>query len=171
MTPTLRRGLTQVRARAFQTGFFPGPVHGETYLTLSSNLVNVTSDLPIIVIHQFTAGFPDNPPAIYAFMEVFEPKRGRSALTNAPDLAVRTGIHNRGSSTGGQPKHNISMEVRDETDTPKNVTLLGMPSESDLIRAEMSLETNTVRSPWLCRWWATAMIRLSGVSASRTLGR
>ena len=140
----------QIRARTFETGLLPGPIHSEAYLKLSSKAVAASSDLPIVVLHQFSPGFPDSAPGVYAFMEIFEPKRGRSSMTNAPDLAVRTSLHDRGSSTGGQPKRNISMEVWDEANDDRKVPILGMPAESDwILYAPNNFEPVEIHNPFI----------------------
>jgi len=46
----------QVRARSFASGLLPGPLHSESYILLNANVINFTSNLPVIVIHTLGAG-------------------------------------------------------------------------------------------------------------------
>ena len=41
----------QVRARSWEAGLLPGPLHSESYVLLNPNVINLTTDLPVIVIH------------------------------------------------------------------------------------------------------------------------
>ena len=174
-SPILVTNSMQIIARAFQTGLFSGAIHSETYLKLSSKAVDAGSDLPIVVLHQFANGFPDaNASGVLAFMEIFEPKRGRSSMTNAPDLAVRTSIHNHGSSTAGQPKHNIAMEVQDEAGDSRNVSILGMPAESDwILYAPNNFELNKPRDAEMTRKLVRGgrVVAFSGPTISVLTGR
>ena len=48
----------QVRTRAFQDGLFPGSPRSESFLMLSNNLVNFSSDLPVVIIHALGKAHP-----------------------------------------------------------------------------------------------------------------
>ncbi len=132
-----------VRARAFSTNLSlsPGPLRSQGYFMLSSNALGFTSELPILVLHTFNGGgFPDQT-FQFAFLEVFEPKFGRSALTNPPDLTTVSGIHNHGSSTAGDIKHNIRLTLFEDYfigepahgANERKVPLLELPADSDWI--------------------------------------
>lgn len=102
-------GSVQVRARSFNGGLMPGPLHSETYLQLDSSLLDVTSDLPAIVIYNYgggsvpladTVGATDQ----LANVSIYEPQNGVTSLTNAPTLTARAEIHVHGSTTASLPK-------------------------------------------------------------------
>ena len=134
--PLAISGTVQVRARAFptQAGYFPGPAHNETYFQLAPSAVAISSDLPIVVFHNFGGGTDvpvteDQPMA----MQVFETRNGRSSLTNPPDLAVQGYFHRRGQATLFDPKPNLRVETEDAYGNNLNVDLLGMPAENDWV--------------------------------------
>lgn len=124
---------TRVRARAFAPGLLPGSPRGETFLQLAVNATSFTSDLPVIVLHNFGAGRPPDTGSQNAQMEVFEPVNGVTSLTNAPVFTARVGLGARGSSTLGNAKVNMSLEIHDEFDASRDYKLLGLPAESDWV--------------------------------------
>src|SRR5439155_17002161 len=76
----------QVRARAFAPGLLPGSPRSESYVLLGPSVVNFTSDLPLMIIHNFGAGAVPATGDQFAYIALFEPANGRSSLTNLPDL-------------------------------------------------------------------------------------
>jgi hypothetical protein len=125
----------QVRARAFatQTNYFPGPPHNETYLQLSPSVVNVSSDLPIVVFHDLGGGAVSATADQFMTMQVFDTTYGRSALTNPPDLAVQGYFHRRGQATFWDPKPNLRVQTEDEFGDNLNVALAGFPADNDWV--------------------------------------
>ncbi len=125
---------TVVRTRAIVPGLLPGPITTKFYIALANqtNVVNFNSDLPIMILHNFGGGTVpsfDQRVVVQTFGNDF----GRSSMTNAPDLAEWGIFHLRGSSTIGYPKGSFVMEVQDEFRDGKNVSLLGLPEESDWV--------------------------------------
>ena len=140
----------QVRARAFVSGLLPGPIQTESYLSLNSTVVNFTSDLPLVIVHTFGGGSIPADTKQAAYIAVFEPRNGRSSLTNAPDTDTRAGINLRGSSTLGYPKHSLSVEFWNDYDEDKHVGLLGMPAESDWVfYAPNNFEPVMIHNPFM----------------------
>ncbi|HVV72289.1 MAG TPA: lamin tail domain-containing protein, partial [Verrucomicrobiae bacterium] len=74
-------GTVQVRARAFSTqpGYFPGPLHNETYIMVGPSAASFSSDLPIVVFHNMGAGAVAYTDDQFMTMEVFDTKNGRSS--------------------------------------------------------------------------------------------
>ncbi len=125
---------TQIRARAFEAGLAPGPLLGRTYIKLDPAIQGFSSNLPIVIVDNFGAGLPNTDVRQPAFWALFEPtNNGRSLLTVDPTITSRSGITDRGSSTAGQPKRNLSVETRDEYEEDSDIAPLGMPAESDWI--------------------------------------
>jgi len=125
---------TQVRARAFEPGKLPGTPSSESYIHIGPSVVNFSSDLPLIIIHNYGAGTlsgvaTDRSSIIASFSSDLD----RSSLTNAPELVTRGAANDRGSSTGGQVKNNIAVEFWDEFNQDFDQPLLGMPAESDWV--------------------------------------
>lgn len=136
-----------VRARAYVPGLLPGPVRTEGYLWIAAALRNVSSDLPIIVVDTFGRTVPESGD-LRAHLWVFEPRGGRASLTNPPALSARIVTDRRGSSTGTQPKPNLNVEIRDETDDDLDVELLGLPAESDwVLHAPYNFDPAGFRNP------------------------
>ena len=124
---------TQVRARTFVPDFLPSPIVGHTFFKLDADVQNFSSDLPIVILDTF-GGAIDGSTLRTSFMTIAEPGAGgRAAITDVPDTVSRTGIKFRGSSTGGDPKHQYKLETWDEANDDRNLPLVGMPSESDWV--------------------------------------
>jgi hypothetical protein len=146
--PLTITNTVQVRARAFVPGLLPGPLRSENYVLLSSTVLNFTSDLPLMIIHNFGAGAVPADGDQYAYIAVFEPKGGVSSLTNAPDLDSRAGINIRGSSTLGYPKSSFSVEFWDEYNDDRDRELLGLPADSDwVLYAPNNFEPVLIHNP------------------------
>ncbi|MDB6038650.1 MAG: CotH protein [Verrucomicrobiales bacterium] len=125
---------TQIRARAFVSGFLPGPLRSETFVPLSNPVASFTSDLPVLLIDDFNAGRPPANVDIFAAIQVFEPNtNGVTSMTNHPSLATRAVIAARGSSTESYPKVSMKVEFQDEFGFSKDLPLLDLPSESDWV--------------------------------------
>jgi hypothetical protein len=54
--PILIDATVRVRVREFEPGLLPGTPRSEGYLRLASSLVNFSSDLLLVVLHNFGAG-------------------------------------------------------------------------------------------------------------------
>jgi hypothetical protein len=130
-------GTTQIRVRAFEPGLLPGPPGSAVYLQIASSLAGFTSDLPIVLIHNFGGGsIPTSSAALrqLAGVAIFEPDAaGRTSLTNVATLSARAGINIRGSSTQGFPKSSYRLEFWDEFGDGQDHAVLGMPEEEDWI--------------------------------------
>ncbi|HEY5914024.1 MAG TPA: lamin tail domain-containing protein [Verrucomicrobiae bacterium] len=123
----------QVRARAFSTraGYWPGPARNESYLMLALDATGVTSDLPLVVLHNLGGGTLDVTTEKFTTIQVFETRNGRSCLTNPPDLSVQGYVHYRGQTTIGP--RNLRVETQDAYGDNLDVDLLGLPSENDWV--------------------------------------
>ena len=125
---------TQVRVRTFEPNKLPGTPVSVTYIHISPNVVDFTSDLPLIIVHNFGGGTVVSTSADRtAVIASFHADLGRSSLTNRADLMTRGAVNARGSSTGGQPKANMAVEFWDEFNLDADHPLLGMPAESDWV--------------------------------------
>jgi hypothetical protein len=133
--PITINGTMQVRARAFESGKLPGTPVTASYIQIASNAVNFSSDLPLVIVHNFGAGsFPGigDQTAIVAFFDVDE-ATGRSSLTNKPQLITRSGVNRRGSSTQDYTKPSLAVELWDEFNQDTDHEVLGLPDESDWV--------------------------------------
>ena len=150
-TPFNVTASTNLRARVFTPGRLPGPVTSRTFLLMDSTLTNYNgsgqvfnSHLPVIVLDSF--GVPvdtyTNPDAedgrifryTYGVVIDKDPVSGRASLTSPTvDFEGRGGTHVRGSSSATFPQRQYSWEAWDNQGRDKNVSMLGMPEDSDWI--------------------------------------
>lgn len=126
-------GTTVVRARAYQAGFLPSPMRTEIYVQVAANAQHAHSELPILVLHNLGKGGVPVTEDQFVAVQVFEPRWGPAALTNAPDFAGHGIFHKRGSSTLGMSKASFFLEIRDEQEEDRDVSLAGLPEESDWV--------------------------------------
>jgi hypothetical protein len=125
----------QVRARVYQTGLLPGETESNCFLLLDGTTSTFSSAMPIMVLTSFGATISDTLDTP-SYLWVWEPAApdNRSRMTNTPNLVSRIAVDKRGSSTIGNPKFNLNMELRKgRDDDDRNMPLLGMPSESDWV--------------------------------------
>jgi len=147
---------TQVRARAYPTGagYFPGPASSETYIQIDAGAAAFTSDLPVVIWHNFGGGIPPSavtsPNAVGVFM-LFDTNNpsGVTSLTNPPVIATRGGAHVRGSSTEGFAKRNLGIEFWTEVNREdRDLEVLGMPADSDwVLYAPNQFDRNYLHNP------------------------
>ena len=142
---------TMVTARLFESGKVPGRAIDKSYIMLSTNLRNVSSNLPIVLVDTFSNGVGQNNYTA-AFVEIIDTDNGRAAITDAPDFSGRGALKIRGSSSAGFPKKQYALEIRDELNEDRNVSLLGMPAESDWVLyapySDKSLMRNYLSYDW-----------------------
>jgi len=125
---------TQVRVRVFEPGKLPSEPMSVTYIQISPDLTSFTSDLPIVIVHNFVGGaFGGSSTDKTAAIASFHADTERSSLTNKPDLMTRGAANDRGSSTGNQPKVNMAVEFWDEFNQDADRPFLNMPPESDWV--------------------------------------
>ena len=134
--PITVNSTVQYRARAYGSLGQVGGTNVATYVSSTFSVTNFNSDLPVIVLENFGSGLPDREfqDSSFALYDV-DPNTGRSSLSNPADIAMVLGQHRRGKSTydSQNDKPNLRIELRDEFGADKNISLLGMPSESDWI--------------------------------------
>src|SRR6266513_1180367 len=148
--PVSITNTVQVRARAFAPGLLPGPLHSESYVLLDANVINFTSNLPVIVIHNFGAGGVPASADQFVDLSFYESQNGKTSLTNPPTLSTRAGIHVRGSSTQGLPKQSWAVEFWDDFNDPKNAAPLGLPADSDwVLYAPNNFEPVLIHNPFI----------------------
>lgn len=123
----------QVRARAFETGKLPSAPISKNYIQISPDVINFSSDLPLVIIHNFGQGTLPGTGDQTAIIATFDNDLDRASLTNKPNLITRIGVNDRGSSTQGQAKQNMAVEFWDEFNQDTDHPLLGMPAESDWV--------------------------------------
>jgi hypothetical protein len=143
--------VVQVRARAFNPGLFPGTPVSETFLALVNSVATFSSDLPVLIIHDFNRGRPPANSRVGAWITAFE--RGTNGLTSlrgVPQLSARAGISVRGSSTEGIEKASLRVEFQDEFGNDQDVSPLGLPAEADwILYAANFFEPVLIHNPFM----------------------
>ena len=132
---------TTIRARVFEPGQLPGDLKSRTLLKVDSGLSDFSSNLPIVVLdsNQVNIDAVNNPDEPRPFRPVYsvvidrDELDGLAHLDGAPDFTGRGGAHVRGKSSSGFPKKQYSWETWNNDGEDKDVSILGMPEESDWI--------------------------------------
>ncbi|MSU36587.1 MAG: hypothetical protein EXS36_16105 [Pedosphaera sp.] len=119
----------QIRARLIEPGFLPGRVRTEAFARLAPEMLDVSSDLPLILVHSYGAGNFIESQKRAGILFVHEPRRGRSSFTNESDLVFRAGLKIRGSSSAGNPKYNWCLDCWDEDDRNRELRSWGCRPE------------------------------------------
>ncbi len=124
---------SQIRARAFEPGKLPSTPISVTYIQISPNLVNFSSDLPLVLLTTFGSGSIQSSGDGTAYCMIFDNALDRTSLTNRPDTLSRIGLNDRGASTANQPKNNLALEFWDEFNQDTDRPFLDMPAQSDWV--------------------------------------
>jgi len=148
-----------IRARAFKAGLLPGEIETACYLqvkpatTPGDHSLNFSSAIPLIALTNFGGGTPpaDGDQAGYMWVWMPAAPDNRARFTNPPDFAGRIVMDRRGSSTLGNPKHNLNVEIRKaRDDDEQDYELLGMPAHSDWVfGAPYDFDRALIRNPWI----------------------
>lgn len=122
----------RVRARAFAPNRAPGPVAGAAYTLVGPTALNRSSNLPIVVLDTYGPGIQADVRTV-GYATILEPLNGRTTLPGAVNISSRATFEVRGSSSAGFPKRSYGMEIRQEDDSDRAHSVLGLPAESDWV--------------------------------------
>ncbi len=125
-------GTKEILARAYEPGKAPSAVASRTYIALANDVLSFSSNLPIVIVDTRRQGISTNVARVSSII-IDTGEQGRAKITDPPDFLGRAGIKRRGSSTAGQAKPSYAFEVRDENDRDRDVSILGLPAESDWV--------------------------------------
>ncbi len=126
---------TMVKAKAYESGIGWSKTAVQGYSKLNADVQSFNSNLPIVVLDTFGSGIvgtddPDYTVVYSSFIDV-DPGTGRASITGPADHVGMNGIRVRGHSSPSQPKNSYKFETWDENLDDKNVSLLGLPADSD----------------------------------------
>ncbi len=126
-------GTKDVTARVYEPDKAPGAPVSRTYVALASDAASRSSDLPIVIIDTGTKSITDGSlvRVLSVFIDVGD--GGRAKITGAASFAGRGGIKMRGSTSAGTAKPPYAFEIWDEYNRDRDVSLLGLPAESDWV--------------------------------------
>ena len=157
--PLLLTETAMLQARAFDTSedslLEPSHVAAGTFVAISPELQDVSSDIPLVVLDTLGGGIPASGstslvPVNVLFYDV-DQVSGRSRLDGSVEYLGRGGIRDRGSSTAGQPKPNLSFETWGPEGTGQDddfdASLAGLPADSDwVLHAPYSFDPALIRN-------------------------
>ncbi|HML75191.1 MAG TPA: CotH kinase family protein, partial [Anaerohalosphaeraceae bacterium] len=165
--PTLINGLdytapvavsrtTRIIARAFKPGFQPSDARIETYIFVDPAVSPSNTNLPIVVVD--TLGAPivsdvANKPwtrCISVIVDV-DAATGRADITGPQHFNGLGQIRYRGESTYGN--RHFRVEMLDEYDVDKKVSLLDMPAESDWVLSSDQLDYTSMKKGLAYKWF------------------
>ncbi len=137
-----------VKARAFRDGHIPSPIRLGSYLLIDPALAGRDSDVPLVILDSMQQAIPGSGSGQWASLVtalINTDDTGRSRMTNAPNFLGRAGLHVRGSSSTVWPKQNYSFETRDAAGDDMDVSVFGLPAESDWVLHASYLDRTLLR--------------------------
>ena len=123
----------EVVARAYEPGKAPSEAVSGSYVALADDVLSFSSDLPLILIDTSRSNINSSRQTQVQAAFVEPSDDGRTGILDPVAFVGRAALKIRGSSTSGTAKHQYTFEVWDENNEDKDVSLLGMPAESDWI--------------------------------------
>jgi len=125
-------GTKEVTARVYEPGKAPGAPVSRVYVALASDVLSKSSHLPIVIIDTTRTSIGASLTRVLSvFIDTGED--GRTTLTDPADFCGRGGLKRRGRSTGSQAKPQYGFEVWDENNQDRDVSIFGMPADSDWV--------------------------------------
>ncbi|MDE0636053.1 MAG: CotH kinase family protein [Candidatus Poribacteria bacterium] len=93
-----------------------------------------TSNLPIVIIDTDGSWIPDEPKVPARIKIIYDESGGKNSLDN-PHIHFegKIGIEVRGQTSQGFPKKQYGFEFQDESGNDKDVSIFGLPAESDWV--------------------------------------
>ncbi|WP_437486806.1 CotH kinase family protein [Sorangium sp. So ce1014] len=144
--PVTLTTTTQIRAQAFAGGAASGAVSTGIYI---ARTVDVTSDLPIVIIDGYGEGKPTDKEIYFdAAVMVWEPVNGVASIASLPTMAMRGGYHVRGQSSRNFPQTPYKLELWDNDDKDLDYPMLGMPADSDWALIPPYYDRTLIRNPF-----------------------
>lgn len=124
---------TPLRARVFDASGASGPVASSQYARLDAVTGARKSNLPMVILDARGQTLGDVNRVDGSFLLFDRDANGISDLSRVPEVSTRQGIRLRGSSSQSQPKKPYAVEFWDESNNDRNISVLGMTSESDWV--------------------------------------
>ena len=119
-------------------------------MQVDSTVTQFESHLPTIYIDTFGASVVTGWLDAHVHVVDVEPSSGVSNVLGFPDFSGLGAVKRRGSSTVNSPKVNMSLEIRDPFRDDRDVSLLGMPAESDwVLWGPQRFDRAMMRNPWM----------------------
>lgn len=173
---------TTVRAGLFDSRGQIGPIVSRVFIRIDADLAPFTSNLPILVIEAYGHDFvPETDPraeyldvAVVATLLEAPTEGQRVSILGPVHFAGRAAMHTRGASTRAWDKKSYKFETWDENDRDQDVSILGMPADSDWILFAPYFDRSLIRNHLTYTWfgrlghysprmrWVEAFINMDG---------
>src|SRR5688572_22474290 len=127
------RETVVLRASCFERGLAPSTAVTHTYTMLGEDLLNFSSNLPLVVIDTFNQSigyYQEYLPASFRFIDL---TGNRSSLLGMADFDGRADLKRRGFSSLRFPKMSFTLKTRDDDGEKVKAPLFGLPSDSDWV--------------------------------------
>jgi hypothetical protein len=164
--PIHLENLTTLIAKAFKPGLQPSDVRIETYIFVDSAVASFNSNLPIVVIDTLGVPIPfaknQAPEVQYidyrAVIIDTDDVTGRADITGPEHFSGIGQIRYRGESSYQTPDYGrgrgqYAFEIQDEYHQDKEVSLLGMPPESDWILNSEFVDRTMLKGYIAFKWF------------------
>ncbi|MFW6348423.1 MAG: CotH kinase family protein, partial [Cyclonatronaceae bacterium] len=124
-----------IRARAFKNGYIPSQARIFSHIRLNGDVENFSSDLPLVVMHQFLFGIGPGERKPVSMMFLQPGEDGRTRLSGNPDLVMPSlaEANIRGTSSQEFPKKMYGFHLRDDDRGDRSEALFGLPPEHNWI--------------------------------------
>ncbi len=148
--------LTTILAKAFKPGLQPSDTRIETYIFVDPTVYPSNTNLPIVVVDTLGVSIPSdqiNKPYIDCRVVIVDVDKttGRAEITGPEHFAGWGMIRRRGESTYNS--NHYALEIQDEYRQDKDVSLLGMPAESDWILSWDGIDYSMMKNEIAFKWF------------------
>lgn len=122
----------RIRAREFVAGSVPGPMSGTAYTLVGPASLTRSSNLPILVLDTYGSTIVQDG-RTRGTVTILKPSNGRTTLPGEIDVHSRASFEVRGSSSTQFPKQSMGLEIRNDDDSDRPLSILGLPADSDWV--------------------------------------
>lgn len=153
--PIVVSGNTEILARSFTPIGTPGQVGRQALLSFAADVQNFSSNLPVFVIESFGERITAGATLRSTFSVVFDVNEatGRASVSDEPNYQGRSGLRQRGRSSASFPQHQYKYETWDQSGDDMDVSLLGLPAESDWVLNGPYTDKSLMRNVVTYKWW------------------
>ena len=144
-------GTTTLKAVTWRPGWCVSDTHTERYVFVGGDMKDFTSPLPVAVVDTLGKSVSTRPVPGYAYF-IDTGDEGTATPTDEVDFSGRIGINIRGKSSGGFAKHQYHVETWDARNDDTDVSILGLPAESDWVLQGPYSDKSLMRNVLAYRW-------------------
>lgn len=123
---------TLLKAKVFGESSSNSPIAEQTYVLVSADLVEFSSNLPLVILNSFRQSIPHDKKVMVS-ARVIDAKAGRSTVLGPTDYDGRADLNIRGHTSLRYPKHSYHLKTRDEQRNAQKASILGFPKDSDWV--------------------------------------